>query len=240
MTADRRVPFALRVAGELCIIVVGVLIALWVDNLNEDRRDRSQETAYLAGILQDLETDSLELEDRRAVAVRGLDVADRLLALRRNPSLSAPSDSLAVWLFRAAFVDNFQPLDHTYREILGAGGLSLITDAALRRHISNYYRGIASAEFFTDWYKDEESDYWDLLAVRLHPDDFEAVSRSERGGGRLSVQRVLNQLRNDDEIVNAILMNRHWTDLRLGITGRRLQANHELTTALDSELAARR
>ncbi|HSM05741.1 MAG TPA: hypothetical protein VK858_14085 [Longimicrobiales bacterium] len=227
-----RIPVLLRVAGELTIIVVGVLIALWVDTLAEDRRDRAQEEAYLAGILSDLGTDSLGLEDRRATAQRGLDVADRLLALRRNAALDPPADSLAVWLFRAAFVDNFQPLDHTYREILGAGGLSRLSDEALRRKISGYYRSIASADFFTDWYKEEESDYWDLLANRLHPDDFEAVSRSERGGQRLDPTRVLRQLRSDDELVNAILMNRHWTDLRLGITGRRLAANHDLAEAL--------
>ncbi len=232
-----RIPVLLRVAGELTIIVVGVLIALWVDTLAEDRRDRAQEAAYLTGILSDLGTDSLGLEERRATAQRGLEVADRLLALRRNTVLDVPADSLAVWLFRAAFVDNFQPLDHTYREILGAGGLSLLSDEELRRNISAYYRSIASADFFTDWYKEEESDYWDLLATRLHPDDFEAVSRSERGGQRLNPARVLAQLRGDDELVNAILMNRHWTDLRLGITERRLAANRALAEALRDGLA---
>lgn len=239
MITPRKTPHLIRIVGELVLIVVAVLIALWVDNVNAGRRDRLQEADYLSGIMADLHSDSVDLEDRRATAVRGLEVADQLLALRGEFSIAVSSDSLAEWLSRAAFVDNFQVLDHTYREILGAGGLTLISDEDLRREISSYYRSIESAEFFTDWYKDEESDYWNLLAERLHPADFEAATRSKRGGGALDADRVLAQLRSDNEIVNAILMNRHWTELRLGITERRLAANHALAESLRLHLSQR-
>ncbi len=239
MSTDRRAPPAVRVLVELVVIVIGVLIALWVDNLNSERQDRLQEQAYLLGIVEDLQGDSSALAERRATAIRGLEVADLLLALREDASSSASADSLAVWLFRAAFVDNFQVLDHTYREILGAGGLTLIRDEPLRRSISAYYRSIESAEFFTEYYKGEESDYWDLLAERLDPADFAALTRVDEGPGRLDVGRLLGQLRGDNEIVNAILMNRHWTQLRLEITDRRIAANASLTGQLRTHLADR-
>lgn len=46
-------PLAVRVLGELIVIVVGVLIALWVDNANSERQARGLETAHLSGILFD-------------------------------------------------------------------------------------------------------------------------------------------------------------------------------------------
>lgn len=236
---DRKARSVVRLLGELVVIVVGVLIALWVDNLNANRQAHLQESAYLAGILDDLGSDTESLRQRETTAIRGLEVADRLLALWEAPTLSAPADSLATWFFRAAFVDNFEVLDHTYREILGAGGLTLIRDEALRRAISSYYRSIESAEFFTEWYKGEESDYWDLLAERLHPADFGAMTRSEEQSGSLDSDRVLRQLRNDAEIANAVLMNRHWTQLRLEITNRRLEANRRLQETLRDALLAR-
>ena len=235
-TSRRELPLAVRIGGELIVIVVGVLIALWVDNLNEDRREGLREQAYLNGVLVDLRSDSTELDDRRTTALRGLEVADRLLELRRDPTLTASADSLAEWFFRAAFVDNFQVLDHTYREILGAGGLSLIRDETLRRRISDYYRSIESADFFTEYYKDEESAYWDLLGARLDPDDFERISRSDESVGAMVPSRLIEQLRRDDELANAILMNRHWTALRLDINGRRIVGNRELTAALRTHL----
>ena len=234
--ADRSLPLPVRVAGELLIIVVGVLIALWVDNLNQERRDNAREAAYLEGVLVDLSSDSVELVRRAATARRGVHAADRLLALRRDRGSNAPADSLANWFLRAAFVDNFQVLDHTYREVLGAGGLSLIRDASVRRQISDYYRSIESAEFFTEFYKGEERDYWDILAERLAAEDFIGISRSEGTSPGVDAGRLLSVLRTDPEVVNAIEMNRHWTDLRLGITERRLAANHKLAAVLRAHL----
>ncbi len=191
MSPDRRLPLAPRVIGELVIVVVGVLIALGVGNWNAGRKEIDQESRYLSGILLDLRSDSAALAYRMSTAVRGLEVADRLIELRRDPQSTAAPDSLAVWFFRVAFIDNFQILDHTYREILGAGGLGLIRDEELRRQVADYYRSMESAEFFTEYYKGEEADFWDILAARLQADDFEAISRSELGPGRLNAPRLL-------------------------------------------------
>jgi hypothetical protein len=239
MSPARQIPLAPRVLGELVIVVVGVLIALGVDNWNAGRKETDQETTYLSGILLDLRSDSAALAYRRATAARGLEVADRLMELRRDPESMAAPDSLAIWFFRTAFIDNFQVLDHTYREILGAGGLSLIRDGELRRKVADYYRSMESAEFFTEYYKGEESDYWDLLEARLATDDFEAISRSELGPGRLDSARLLDQLRSNDEIANAILINRHWSQLRSEITERRIRSNRELSETLSHELSER-
>jgi hypothetical protein len=232
----RSIPLPVRALGELFIIVVGVLIALGVDNWNQDRREASREASYLQGILTDLHSDSLELVNRREIAERGMRTADRLMELRRQPGATASADSLAVWFLHAAFVDNFQVLDHTFQEILGAGGLGLIRSDPLRRMLTRYYRSMESSEFFTEYYKNEEIAYFDLLAARLDTDDFEAITRSEEGPGRLNPSRLLAQLRADDEIANAILMNRHWTVLRRAITERRIAANVALADALRAEL----
>ncbi len=97
MRDDAKVHGALRVGGELVVAVVGVLIALWVDNANQMRKDRDQELAYVNGILVDLASDSADLVARQRTAERGLEVADRLLALRRDSTARASADSLAVW-----------------------------------------------------------------------------------------------------------------------------------------------
>lgn len=73
MTSDRKVPLVLRVSGELTVVVAGVLIALSVDNLTESRKENAREEAYLSGILVDLRSDSVDLADRRATAIRGTD-----------------------------------------------------------------------------------------------------------------------------------------------------------------------
>ena len=72
----------------------------------------------------------------------------------------------------------------------------------------------------------------DRLSVARSRRTIEASSRptSSRTGTRT--------LRSDDEVVNAILMNRHWTPLRLEITGRRMTANGTLRETLTRHLSA--
>jgi hypothetical protein len=234
-SSTRSLPW-LQIIVQGAVIIGSILLAFAIDAAWDARQDRVQEVAYLGGVLVDLRSDSTDLVDRQVTAMRGLETADRLLELRREPGSTAPADSLATWFLHAAFVDNFQVLDHTYREILGAGGLSVIRDESLRRQIADYYRSIESAEFFTEYYKGEESDYWDLLAQRLDPDDFEGISHENEGAGHLVPNRLIANLRSDDELANAILMNRHWTALRLDITGRRLAGNRDLAEELRSHL----
>lgn len=45
--------------GEIVLVVIGILIALQINNLNEERKERKNEKAVLAKFLQDLRSDSI-------------------------------------------------------------------------------------------------------------------------------------------------------------------------------------
>jgi hypothetical protein len=230
-----------RLVGEFFVIVLGVLMALWVTNWNEERKEDVREGEYLEGILTDLKTDSATLANREKIAVRGIEAADRLLALRADRSSETPADSLVLWLFHAAFVDNFRVQDHTYREILSSGGLALIQSRDLRRQVSEYYRRLESAEFFTDFYKAEEISYYNLLEERLPTDAYRAitVAQEQEQLPSFDTARAVRILRDDDQLANAVLSNRHWTVHRLGVVRRRLELNSELASAVATRLDRR-
>ena len=48
--------------GEIVLVVIGILIALSINNWNEGRKDQSQELKYLIGIKSDLEVDFVRIE----------------------------------------------------------------------------------------------------------------------------------------------------------------------------------
>jgi len=66
----------------------------------------------------------------------------------------------------------------------------------------------------------------------MDPDDFEAVTRSDEVADLLDTGRAIALLRSDPEVANAILMNRHWSALRLAVTGCRLDRNRRLAELL--------
>lgn len=57
-------------AGELILIIVGILIALQIDNWNEDRKVRISLNAHLDTIARNIEEDQRELAELRAQRLR--------------------------------------------------------------------------------------------------------------------------------------------------------------------------
>jgi hypothetical protein len=226
-----------RAVVEMPVIILSVLIALTLDNWNEERKEAREEVQYLEGFVADLSSDSVNLAQRISIAQRSIDSADSLLALRASgerasgESESRP-DSVARWLFHVSFLDNFQVFDHTYRDLLSSGGLALIEDRSLRRQIVAYYRSIESAEFFTDFYKQEEIDYFALLKSRLPTETYLAVERDNQHPARFDVRVVQVLLRTEDELANSIAKNRSWAVQRRDMTARRLERNASLSEAL--------
>lgn len=224
---------------EMLVIIFGVLIALGLDNWNEKRKEAIEAKEYLEGFLADLSADSMSLAQRISTAQRSVDAADRLLGLRVSTGADTHPDSVARWLFYVSFLDNFQVYDHTYRDLLSSGGLGLIRDRSLRRQIIAYYRSIESAEFFTDYYKREEIDYFTLLKERLPTEEYLAVEIDNRYPGTLDVGVVQTVLRTEDELVNSIVKNRSWAVQRRDMTERRLARNADLTEAISLALGDR-
>ena len=56
--------------GEFVVIVLGVLVALWVDQEQASRRDALLEVEYLESFLIDLDTDLAQFDSADATKVR--------------------------------------------------------------------------------------------------------------------------------------------------------------------------
>ena len=59
--SSRSLPWG-RLAAEFVVIIVGVLTALWVDELRQARADHSVELAYIEGLTTDLRADLAEID----------------------------------------------------------------------------------------------------------------------------------------------------------------------------------
>ena len=157
-----------RWIGEFVVIVLGVLVALAVDDWRDYRADRALERHLLVRLAADLKADEADLEFSRAL------VARRLWVLREVVSKVAgsedrqlvPPDSLlnpgrARSLLEAQgrsglLLERWEPIqqplgsftafpefdlsDDSYREMLASGALQTIEDADLRSAILAYYR----------------------------------------------------------------------------------------------------
>jgi len=125
--------------GEFFVVVVGVLVALWVDQIQAARADASLEVEYLKSFLIDLDEDLAQFDSADAWSRRQEAAAATVLALYegRQPTESTADLATAVetagWQYVPTITRN------TIDDLRSTGNLRLIRDPALRRAIASYY-----------------------------------------------------------------------------------------------------
>lgn len=125
--------------GEFVVIVVGVLMALWVDQLRETRANADLEVEYLQSFVIDLDADLAQFDSTETWMRRQEAAAATVLALYKGspPTQSLPDLVAAVetagWQFWPSITRN------TIDDLRSTGNLRLIRDPALRRAIASYY-----------------------------------------------------------------------------------------------------
>jgi hypothetical protein len=149
-----------RLGAEFAIIVLGVLVALGVDDWRSTRQEHAREAYFLSGLAEDLRADIADFETarrngqarvaaasyvtaqlgaRRPAAESLLGIGgDRSSSFAPDPAAPVPGD-LTAGLQQLARVSNFDFATGTYQEILSSGNLDLIRSEAVRRAVSQYY-----------------------------------------------------------------------------------------------------
>jgi len=119
--------------GEIVLVVIGILIALQINNWNEDNKERRLENTYLNRLTEDLEKDLADLDieinkrlDKAEVAKKmTLELADVDYQLKRN--LKEEDINLIIYGWT-----QFYPNNNTYLELLSTGNLNLIESDSIK------------------------------------------------------------------------------------------------------------
>ena len=121
--------------GEIVLIVIGILIALQIDEWADDRSERRFERKTLSQIRINLQTDHEKLTEilrKRREAAQSI---DNILAIEDPDN---PDDNLNLWLSDVMQFDRFHSLSSAY-EVLKSRGLDIVRNDALRTTLGIYY-----------------------------------------------------------------------------------------------------
>ena len=153
-----RSKFLVRLGAEFGVIVLGVLVALAVDDWRAAESDRAREAYFLSSLREDLRAD---IADFRAAKANGQArvaaaayITEHLGARRPTaygresmsgtasfapaPDATLP-ESLTAAMQQMATVANFDFSDGTHEEILSTASFGIIRSEEIRRAISGYY-----------------------------------------------------------------------------------------------------
>jgi hypothetical protein len=178
--------------GETLVVVLGVLIALAINDYWTERREKILERQYVSRLLEDVTADieyvefaknmlerKLQALDAVAPIVRGLEpIPDDLESFLRNISLGGLGGaSSTYWV-----------TDTTFEDMKSTGNLRLIRDAELRRKIGRYY---SDFETFFARSRDRTTGYVNFVHSKLPAelrDEMSFAAMEEFGANRAAEQ----------------------------------------------------
>ena len=141
LTENRFSKYLLYAVGEIMLVVFGILIALQVDNWNEQRQDRISEAVFLSRIREDLTVDNAYFKRRVEDSERFVTASSEFLTALSEEQRSFEDATELVKLFSEFYSSEMLTTQNsTFSEMLYAGKLELITDRSLKSLLLDYYR----------------------------------------------------------------------------------------------------
>ncbi|MFN3939459.1 MAG: DUF6090 family protein [Chitinophagales bacterium] len=129
--------YLLYAVGEIVLIVIGILIAVQINNKNTERQRKVLEIKILNEILNNLSDDLVQIKDEifsDSVIIH----ADSLLISHIRLSASF-NDTFAGYLRVAEMFPHFDSKESGF-QLLESKGIDLITDDSLRIKITDFYK----------------------------------------------------------------------------------------------------
>ena len=135
--------------GEIILVVIGILIALQINNWNETRKERNKEISYLKNLKVDLENEILNSEEFVAYHFRKVKACSKLI------NEDAPTNIKEVQVYTDTYETvfgwkDFVPNNNTFKELLSSGNLSLIKNDSIKNgllELEKNYASIAGSEY---------------------------------------------------------------------------------------------
>jgi hypothetical protein len=128
--------------GEIVLVVIGILIALQINNWNETRKERVKESAYLDRLKADITIDSRLLYLNEAFYKDVFEYGNQALQYVEGEKIASVSNwDILVSFFHASQIWPIITTSSTFEELKSSGELSLIKNIELRNILSFYHGG---------------------------------------------------------------------------------------------------
>lgn len=153
--------YLLYAIGEIILVVIGILIALQINNWNEERKERHQESAILKQVHTDFLSNKLQLDSIKTSNQRSVDGCSKLIKLIPFKKDSATTDSILKYIGEIVRVKTFNPSNGSVESLISSSSFNVIRNDTLRDYLVTW------KDVFMDYQEEEQyaRDFqiWELL-----------------------------------------------------------------------------
>jgi hypothetical protein len=233
LTENKFSKYTLYAIGEIILVVIGILIALQINNTNDLRKLRVKEVHYLKNIKSDLQINILELDRYIETRTQCIQAANNILEHFEGKPITDPSAFNALGISIYSW-QKFYQSNNTFQELLNSGNLAIISKDSIKNmllNIESLYKKMKSEE---DHFRyDTEVLIYEPLyhMMDLYPlvNNFEYRVTGGASGRNIS----LSEKHFDDYLKNPILKNGFvMTILEFNVMNGQMQQMKEMSQKL--------
>lgn len=130
--------YLLYALGEIILVVIGILIALWINNLNEERILRDKEARYLIGLRNEFQSNKHRLMALLEQNQRNYDGAQKIVDLIANKDKVDETEfSQNMYLTFAGDIA-FNANNSLLIEMINSGSLKDVRNISLRKQLTTW------------------------------------------------------------------------------------------------------
>lgn len=200
--------------GEIVLVVIGILIALQINNWNESRKERKREEMYLQALQIDLKESQVELERVINKTGRIMAASARLLEYSKDTAILPPPavfDSLVMETFGYTIA---MTNEGTINDISGSGDLKVIRNDSLRRMIASWDAGFKMIRERERLLKSAFQENRDMLNIRI--DLYNGVAAEKVLMDEQTRKLIITDISHRNGLVNLIMSSSPLNDLYRG------------------------
>nr|WP_321230731.1 DUF6090 family protein [uncultured Psychroserpens sp.] len=125
--------------GEIVLVVIGILIALQINNWNQNQSDRKKEVTILEELKKEFEENSIRYEETIKGQTFALNSNQSFLLCLEKKNLNYKRDSIAGFiLFGPLNYFRAEPVLGAYQSFNASGNISLIQNSALKSKLAAF------------------------------------------------------------------------------------------------------
>ena len=141
--------YLLYAIGEIVLVVIGILIALQINNWNQRRLEHNKEQIYLTNIKRDLQLQlqliEAQLEREESYINETLPILDSYYKHREI----IVDSTFTLYLSKVTERRTFIKTDPTYTDLISSGNIDILKDIAFKNKLIEYYQNLARIEKIT-------------------------------------------------------------------------------------------
>lgn len=136
--------------GEIILVMIGILLALQVNNWNQERKNKSLKEFYQKNIITDLNKDIENLEHLNSTNTSAEKEGFYLDSFLNNTLVEIDTIRLTKSIFYCGFVPNITIIYSTYNDLMNSNNIDLFNDIEIKKLLDDYYIRNNWTQLFND------------------------------------------------------------------------------------------